>query len=353
MSARPPRRAQARARGIERRRAPRALAAGLGTGPRRRPRGYEGQPSPRVHGRSDAAHDKAGGPRADSRHPRRPRAPGGRDHSARRVLRLPRQVRERGDAIHARANAPEGRGGDHPARGRDVGEGRRRAPPLPCRLHPRSLRDRVAPGDQHDAGLHAPLAPADGRGSRGDVVRGSRGPSCGVGVARWWEGIAARGGGKTMTPTDTTPHQPPFSWGKFLGYLCSFCILALFVGLIAGGMLGLRPLEGRAARLVDSGRAEVHIQWPATADGQSTWLPRAEQEALLAIANAALEGEANAFAHAPLRRVADALGASGWFQGRPTAARGHGGAINVTGVWRIPAAVVRSGGKDYLISWDA
>jgi hypothetical protein len=139
--------------------------------------------------------------------------------------------------------------------------------------------------------------------------------------------------------------------------------------------VGLRPLEARAAKVVSHTPVRIDIAWPVMARpaakakagakptpeaAPQTWLPRQQQEELLALAQEAYHGTGAAaptgregFSRSPLERIGQALAASGWFEGTPMVRRTSDSTISVEGAWRIPAALVRHDGKDYLISWDA
>jgi hypothetical protein len=162
------------------------------------------------------------------------------------------------------------------------------------------------------------------------------------------------------------PAQEPFRWGLFLTYLTSFCVIALLIGAGVAFFMGLRPLEARAEQIVSSEPHTITIQWPpvavaASADAAAsappaaprTWLPTSDQQSLMALAQAALDGDGGSLSPDPIARVATAMQQSGWFDGSPSVRRERGNSIIVSGAWRIPAAVVRSGGKDHLISWNA
>jgi hypothetical protein len=145
-----------------------------------------------------------------------------------------------------------------------------------------------------------------------------------------------------------------FRWKRFVAYLTSFCMLIVFGAILLGITTGMRPLESKAARLLDAGQVEVTIAWPPIGGGQpGTWLPRRDQEDLLAVARAAVGDSSELLGRTPLERIGAAIAQSGWFDGDPIVRRETGSRIAVSGRWRIPAAVVRSEGRDYLISWDA
>lgn len=149
--------------------------------------------------------------------------------------------------------------------------------------------------------------------------------------------------------------QGSFGWKSFLGYLSSFCVMVLGVGLLAGATLGMKPLEAKAASAMGGGPPKVTIAWPRIegAPPESTWLPKADQETLTALVLDAAGDNPAPFSPAPLARISNALDASGWFARPPRVSRTTGGSILIEGDWRIPAAVVRWNSKDYLLSWEA
>lgn len=150
-------------------------------------------------------------------------------------------------------------------------------------------------------------------------------------------------------------NEEPFGWRGFLQHLTSFGVVLLFFALVMGLVIGMRPLESRAASLVTFPSPPIHIAWPLI-EGEAgkpsrTWLPAKDQEDLLAVARKAL-GEPDPFGREPLERIGVAMRDSGWFHGTPRIMRKPGGAIEITGRWRVPGAVVRYDGQDFLISWD-
>ena len=153
---------------------------------------------------------------------------------------------------------------------------------------------------------------------------------------------------------DAQPARPAFQWRRFLGYLVTIITIVLLLGAGAGLLLGINPLELRAAQTLDE-QAQITIVWPELSrkEGQpaSTWLPRQFQEELLVTAGHAWTDAAAKGPRGRLDAVAQALERSGWFVGSPRARRETGSRVVVEGTWRVPAAVVRHENKDYLISW--
>ncbi|MFZ4574590.1 MAG: hypothetical protein ACOYN0_09345 [Phycisphaerales bacterium] len=144
-----------------------------------------------------------------------------------------------------------------------------------------------------------------------------------------------------------------FGWRRFLSHLTGFGVLVLCCGLLAGAAIGLRPLERRSAELSFREQPTISIEWPPIVDDAGattgTWLPSADQEAVLRAAKVALGDHDDPFSRDPLERIGVALAASGWFDGSPHVTREKGSQIVVQGRWRIPAAVVRHDGRDFLI----
>lgn len=148
----------------------------------------------------------------------------------------------------------------------------------------------------------------------------------------------------------------PFSWTQFATALASFGLFVLLLGVLAGVVVGQRPLEKRAAALPGARATTIVIRWPqvkASEDGSPlTWVPDRERQALQEVAMLALSGDLERYSSDPLERVGKAMTSSGWFTDRPTVRRSVGGVIEIDGAWRVPAAVVRREGVDQLISWD-
>jgi hypothetical protein len=206
-----------------------------------------------------------------------------------------------------------------------------------------------------------------------------------------------------------TPAAPSFAWGRFFGHLGSVVVVLLLGSIGAAVYWGWTPLERRTREVVDTRITRIDIEWPKLAapapgptptvgkaaearpgsatqevrrtptDGKgkgkkpaakpkdapavegpwsapvtaTTWLPEQFQEQLLEKAKAALGQTPDPMSREPLVAVADAMERSGWFVGRPSVERRAGGVLSVRGTWRVPAAVVRRGDKDILLSWES
>ncbi|HLP86076.1 MAG TPA: hypothetical protein VK157_17115 [Phycisphaerales bacterium] len=147
----------------------------------------------------------------------------------------------------------------------------------------------------------------------------------------------------------------PFNWTSFFTALTSFGLVVLVLGAGVGVVLGMRPLERRAAQLPGTRATLIDIRWPTvqTSTGERvTWVPKAERDALGEMAQSALAGDDERFTGESLERVGKAMASSGWFTHTPKIRRVVGGKIEIDGNWRAPAAVVRRDGVDQLISWD-
>lgn len=210
--------------------------------------------------------------------------------------------------------------------------------------------------------------------------------------------------------------SPKFDWRRFTQYLCSVMVVGLLAGLGLALWYGWRPLEKRAQAVVGPTVREVRIDWPmipASGDSKpaagskgevhpasssfttesrknetaksepakdkstkggkkgadktaptpppepiaksttpTTWLPEQFQEDLLEKAKKALGVKPDSLSRGPLEAVAQAMEESGWFVVKPAVELQQDGVLRVKGQWRVPAAVVRQGAKDRLISWE-
>lgn len=162
--------------------------------------------------------------------------------------------------------------------------------------------------------------------------------------------------------------------------ITSTLTIAIVAGIAVGLYRGMSPLEDRAVAIIGARAPKVDMRWPSLGGGADTraaqtqggegpvsalmsvsstvlpdaptWLPRQMQEEIIAMAERNLDRSASPLSMDPLQRVGTAMELSGWFDGRPLVRREAGGRIAVAGNWRVPGAVIREGGKDYMISWD-
>lgn len=109
-------------------------------------------------------------------------------------------------------------------------------------------------------------------------------------------------------------------------------------------------IQHRLAARSTSEPARIIIEWPISNGASATWLPSEVQHELLASAYHELERHPDPFSGVALSRIAASLEATGWFDQIRRVKRESGNTIRVEAAWRIPAAVVRHGNVDYLIS---
>jgi hypothetical protein len=125
----------------------------------------------------------------------------------------------------------------------------------------------------------------------------------------------------------------------------------LCVGALGAGMtIGVNRLDRGARRVLAASGPEVQLLSPGDLGGQN-WV-RDEDLALLENRVEQILAGADPFAVAPLEDVSTMLGRSGWFRAAPRVERVGRRTVRIAGDWRTPAAVVRSGGRDHLISWE-
>lgn len=142
---------------------------------------------------------------------------------------------------------------------------------------------------------------------------------------------------------------PSFSFGQAARWLNRSIFGLIVIGGIAGVALGVGPLQERVGAL-RSDPLVVRFEWPLISGSKGTWLNEAEQTRLHSIAMAHLTP--NPFDRAALVETRDALAATGWFITPPTIQRKPGGVVEIVGMWRKPAAVVRHGRWEHLVSRD-
>ncbi len=141
-------------------------------------------------------------------------------------------------------------------------------------------------------------------------------------------------------------------WPLARTYLSAATIVVFTGGIVAALALGVRPLETRAAAVIDRGPPTITIAWPVARPGEGTWLPLPIQEQLTVLATDAAGSSADCLSAEQLRRIALAMEQCGWYSQTPRVSRRANNEIVVDGSWRIPAANVVFKGGRYLISWD-
>jgi hypothetical protein len=131
-------------------------------------------------------------------------------------------------------------------------------------------------------------------------------------------------------------HAPPG-----LQTIGAFAMLAALVGVAA---VSYGPLKRQVADL-RAASATALFHWPGETE---TWLPQEERRRLEEIVAGIVS--ADPFDVQSLEVAEEVLAESGWFESIDSVRRLPGGQIEVDGEWRYPAAVVRSGGREMLVS---
>jgi hypothetical protein len=124
--------------------------------------------------------------------------------------------------------------------------------------------------------------------------------------------------------------------------------LAVGAGLVLGVFVGAPRLEAKLASRAAAAPVEIVFEWPAGAGGES-WLPRDLRDVMLASAYQELERHPDPFSAAALRGVSDAALKSGWIEQVRSVERLRTGSVHINAQWRVPTAVVRRDGSDYLV----
>lgn len=164
--------------------------------------------------------------------------------------------------------------------------------------------------------------------------------------------MARKSAAKKKKPARKKKSGPPF-WeridtDRLRRFLPGAALALAAVGAALGTGIGIDRLgeASAGARLADP--VSVRVLWPEGDRG--AWLAPALRAEIEEMALAAAEHERDPFSRTPLARVGDELERSGWFDGRPVVRRAADGAIEVEGVWRRPAAYVRTRDGDRLVS---
>ena len=123
--------------------------------------------------------------------------------------------------------------------------------------------------------------------------------------------------------------------------------LAVLVGVV----FGLPKLRERASyRMRYEDGVSIFVELPADEPGGVTWLKDEFATGLHRIAAEAISANPDVLSRKQLDAVRIAVARTGWFDGDPIVRRTRG-QIHISGTWRVPAAVVRYDGLEYLISW--
>jgi hypothetical protein len=143
--------------------------------------------------------------------------------------------------------------------------------------------------------------------------------------------------------------RPPGQTGR-----SEWCALGVLLGVAAAGVLIADPLLARRAARRTPPVAEVRFDWPLLpappGAAARTWVPADVRQGLVEQVRDALEVSAGQPDARALAAAGTRLADSGWFE-RVQSVRSIGrGVVLVEAVWHVPAAVVRDGERDRLIS---
>lgn len=131
----------------------------------------------------------------------------------------------------------------------------------------------------------------------------------------------------------------------------------LSVGVIVALGASFGPMQARASHLT-SAQPRVKFTWPPLAGFSSaevagqpepmTWVNAEIRSGLERTALTSLTN--NLFDRDSLESARESLARTGWFRDDLRLVREANGLVRVNGTWRIPAAAVRSGGQDVLVT---
>lgn len=141
------------------------------------------------------------------------------------------------------------------------------------------------------------------------------------------------------------------NWGKAKVLALPLVALLAVGGLGAGMTIGVDRLDYEARLVLVEQPLEVELNHPVNKDGVE-WLPPDEYAALVEQTRRALE-RVDPFDCRALKQASESLTESGWFRAAPKVRRTGAHGVRIDAEWRLPAAVVRSNGRDRLISWNA
>ncbi|MBO6512736.1 MAG: hypothetical protein JJ974_02075 [Phycisphaerales bacterium] len=122
-------------------------------------------------------------------------------------------------------------------------------------------------------------------------------------------------------------------------------------GVFVSAGMGIKAVDNRAAELITSNERTIQINWGQGESGY-IWMPISERARINNKLAPALQGSDTLSWH-PLYQASRALADTGWVNGDPVARWTDDGSIIIDADWRVPAAVVRDNGRDYLIDFNA
>lgn len=162
---------------------------------------------------------------------------------------------------------------------------------------------------------------------------------------------------KDRTPAPSSRLRTFFADRKrVLGAIGATVSFATTGAVVATVVIAHRPLLAQAATLKQE-QLRVAFDWPPlagkttsrTADGEpATWMNAEQRAGLERVALRLLSG--NPFDRQSLERTRSALAETGWFAEGPWLKRYEDGVVVVSGVWRVPAAAVRTASGERLVA---
>ncbi len=138
------------------------------------------------------------------------------------------------------------------------------------------------------------------------------------------------------------------AWLEGFSFRAAGAMTLALAGLGAAGWGGA-VVHARAGDILAAQATTIEIAWPTLPGAETTWMGESLQAQITAMVDAQLTGRA--LDARALAGVGEMLTASGWFDTRPTVRRTGDGSIGITGRWREPACVLRSGVRDYALDW--
>ncbi len=122
-------------------------------------------------------------------------------------------------------------------------------------------------------------------------------------------------------------------------------------GVFVSAGMGIKAIDDRAAQHITSTDPVIQINWGTDTSGH-IWMPISERDRIERLVQSSVSNT-KALKWQPLHNASKALASTGWVNSAPEARWTDEGTIIIEADWRIPAAVVRRGDRDYLIDFHA
>lgn len=145
--------------------------------------------------------------------------------------------------------------------------------------------------------------------------------------------------------------KPKRDWSAMRRWAFPTLAILSIAALGAGLTIGVDRLDTSARRVLADEPPIIELRSPADL-GSENWVRDEDLGILENRIRSILDGT-DPMDVRPLGRVSVMLESSGWFRDAPRVERIGQHTVRITGSWRRPAAVVRSGSRDHLISWEA